>query len=148
MPRRVDIDWGQLEHVFTMLPVGAAAYLDLQTGKVISWDGEVMDTVELEALTDDIDRDPDRYVEVVVPESHETFEWRVDFVRTLDPGPLRDGLEAALRDRKPVRAFEDALGRTPAVRARWVEFELARQRQALREWVEREELEPVRPPPW
>ena len=60
MARRVDIDWDQLEDVFVMLPVGGQAYLDLQTGKVITWSDETIDTVELEGLADLIDGDPDR----------------------------------------------------------------------------------------
>lgn len=148
MARRVDIDWGQLEDVFTFQPVGAQAFLDLQTGKVISWTDDTMDTVELEGIADEIEQDPDRYVEVVVPESSETFEWMVEFVRGLDQGAPREALERALQGRKPFRAFKDALQGAPDARERWFEFELARQRQALREWVAAEDLEPVTPPPW
>ncbi len=148
MARRVDIDWDQLEDVFIMLPVGGQAYLDLQTGKVITWSDETMDTVELEGLADQIDGDPDRYVGIEVPESHETFEWMRDFLDTVDAGPLRDALARALEVRKPFRAFRDALRADPAARERWFAFELARQRQALKEWVALEELEPVTPPPW
>lgn len=148
MPRRVDIDWQQLEDVFTFQPVGAQAFLDLRTGKVISWSDDTMDTVELEGVADEIDQDPDRYVEIVVPESHASFEWMADFVRAVEPGALHDELARALEGRKPFRRFKDVLEGAPAARERWFEFELARQRQALRDWVAGEDLEPVTPPPW
>lgn len=148
MPRRVDIDWQQLEDVFTLQPIGAQAFLDLQTGKAISWSDETMDTVELEGLVDEIDGDPDRYVEIGVPESHEKFEWMEDFLGTVDPGPLRDALANALRMRKPFRSFREVLDGAPAVLERWSAYELDRHRQAMLDWVNDEELEPVTPPPW
>lgn len=54
----------------------------------------------------------------------------------------------ALGKRKPFRSFKDALESAPAVRARGFDYELERQRRALLDWVEAEDLEPVTPPPW
>lgn len=63
------------------------------------------------------------------------------FVATLDDDWPRDALAAALAGPAPVRDFEQALGRYPSERARWLACRRERLAAVLRAWLEANDVE-------
>ena len=72
--------------------------------------------------------------------------WMQGFVATLDDDWPRDALAAALAGSAPLRGFEEALGRFPSERVRWIACRRSRLAAVLRAWLEANDIEPPAPP--
>ena len=136
----VHIDWVELELAFDRSDVERAYYLDRETGQVVADFDE--DGNELDEL------DPDRYVLIEPPDSHERWRWMSGFIETVRDEHLADLLAIALEGRGAFRRFKDVLTRDPAERERWFEFEDGRMRCAIREWLCDNDIHPDDPPDW
>ncbi len=74
---------------------------------------------------------------------HEThLGWMRGFVAALDDDWPRDALAAALAGPAPGRDFEEALGRFPSERSRWLACRRERLAAVLRAWLEANDIEP------
>lgn len=80
-------------------------------------------------------------------ESHEEYEWMVQFAGSVDDSRLRELLEVALDGRGAFRRFKDVLARWPKERERWYAFRDACLRNAMQEWLTAHEIESTIAPP-
>ncbi|MGH2669486.1 MAG: hypothetical protein ACRDH5_10320, partial [bacterium] len=71
------IDWQQLEIAFESVGPEVRAWLDVGTGDVILCYA-MEDLAEGKEYTDRVAEDPDRYVEVEAPDSHELWRWMAE----------------------------------------------------------------------
>ncbi|MGH7321086.1 MAG: UPF0158 family protein [Candidatus Rokuibacteriota bacterium] len=71
----------------------------------------------------------------------------VEFADALSDPRLRSSLQAALGRSRPFRRFKDALADDPRERERWFTFQAERLRDAMREWLADNDVEPTTAPP-
>ena len=152
--RRVPIDWLDLEMAFETRLDDSASYLDLRTGKVhfvptSSFDedtaGDGEDILSEEAVDAGLAEGWLLHVEPL--ESHEEYDWMVQFAGSVEESRLRELLEVALDGRGAFRRFKDVLARWPQERERWHAFRDECARNAMLEWLAAHEIEPTTAPP-
>ncbi|HOG45137.1 MAG TPA: UPF0158 family protein [Anaerolineae bacterium] len=162
------VNLAELESAFEMASFDSHYFLDLETGEVIWVSGETFRELEWAYETEDeaeegngpmaglpewraaelrlaeaIERDPDRYLAVPEADSHEAWEDMADFVGTVTDERLRRRLLLAIEGSHPFRRFKDVLAGERRTRDRWFEFQDARARQRVLEWLADEGIEPV-----
>jgi hypothetical protein len=147
--RRVPVNWDDLEVALTTNPGEWSSYLDLRTGEVhlratYGWADDV------EGLSDteiDAGLEAGQLVRVEALGSSVEYGWMVAFTETVSSRRLRERLDIALGGRGPFRRFKNVLGDAPAERERWFAFRDERLRQAARDWLAEEGIEPTTTPP-
>ncbi len=113
----------------------ALYYLDKEIGNVIPlaeydhFDGD-------EALRDQIDENPSRYILIDPMPSRDSFRFMEEFVESLPDGEDKRILERALEWRKPFSNFKNALYDMPEIRERWFVFKNECMRRYILEWIE------------
>ena len=75
------------------------------------------------------------------------YGWTAEFAASVTDTNLHDRLEVALDGRGAFRRFKNTLVRAPAERERWFAFRDARLREAAREWLAEQWIEPTVDPP-
>ena len=153
--RQIPIDWLDLEMAFETHLDDSASYLDLRTGKVhfvptsSSFDedaaGDGEDILSEEAVDAGLAEGWLLHVEPL--ESHEEYDWMVQFAGSVEESRLRELLEVALDGRGAFRRFKDVLARWPQERERWHAFRDECARNAMLEWLAAHEIEPTTAPP-
>jgi len=96
-------------------------FLDIENGKTIfisELDPELGDV-----SPDDIDENPERYLEIEAPSSREAYEWMVEFAEGLEDEKLQEKLWIALDGKGAFRRFKNVLLNYPDKRDAWFEFE-------------------------
>ncbi|MFB0546976.1 MAG: UPF0158 family protein, partial [Anaerolineae bacterium] len=88
-----------------------------------------------------------RYISVPQADSHEDYRDMQDFIATVQDERLQDRLWRAIDGRGAFRYFKDVLADYPRERERWFEFEDARMRQRILDWLESEGIEAIIEPP-
>lgn len=139
--KRLPIDWGDLEFALTWRTDEGGHYLDLTTGEIITWTGHEDD----ERSEDDIDAGlvEGRLIAIEPLPTSVEYGWMCDFTESVaDPG-LRKLLEVALNGSGAFRRFKHVLTDDPAERERWFTFHGEQVREAAREWLEEQEIEPA-----
>jgi hypothetical protein len=146
-PRRVPVNWDDLETALTMNPGEWTCYLDLRTGEVqmVPLDGRDDGDWPSEDELDDA-LEAGHLIHIEPLESGVEHGWMTEFASSLRAGRLRDRLEAALGGHGAFRRFKDALRASPAERERWFAFRDERLRAAAREWLAAENIEPTTRP--
>ena len=89
--------------------------------------------------------DSDQFEQVPHFDSHQSYEWMSEFIETLAHDELRKRLRDAISRRRPFRRFRDMLEGDQRLERQWLEFEAARQREAIMEWLESIGVEPANP---
>ena len=150
-PRRVPVDWDDLEMALTMHSDELASYLDVRTGEIrVSqahpFGGEPKDGVLSEEEVEDGLADGSLIRVEPLPSSVE-LEWMVAFADTVAGPRLRPSLQAALGRSRPFRRFKGALADDPWERERWLAFQAERLRETMREWLADHDIEPTTAPP-
>jgi hypothetical protein len=147
--RRVPVNWDDLEMALTTHRGEWTCYLDLRTGEVHlhATDGWADDEGTRPAEAIDAGLAAGQLVWVEPLGSSIEYRWMVAFTETVSWRRLRDRLEIALRGRGAFRRFKDALDDAPAERERWFAFRDERLRQAARDWLAEEGIEPTTTPP-
>jgi uncharacterized protein UPF0158 len=147
-PRRVPVDWDDLEMALTWRSDEYAYYLDVHNGKVLTYpilgsgeDGDLSEEQVDEGLA------AGRLVEVERLPSSTEYGWMAEFAASLRNAHLRDLLDVALDGRGAFRRFKDALAGYRGERERWFAFREGRVREAMREWLAEHEIEPTTEPP-
>ncbi len=113
----------------------AIYYLDREIGNVIPLaeydhiDGD-------EALREQIDENPSRYIMIDPMPSRDSFRFMEEFVESLPDGEDKRILERALEWRKPFSNFKNALYDMPEIRERWFVFKNECMRRYILEWIE------------
>jgi hypothetical protein len=147
-PRRVPVDWDDLEMALTVNPGEWTCHLDLRTGEVqmvpvgrCGDDGDWPSEGEIEA---GLDAGHLVYVEPI--DSSVEYGWMAEFAGTVRYARLRDRLELALAGRGAFRRFKDVLLHFLAERERWFAFRNERLHAAAREWLGEQGIEPMTAP--
>ncbi len=147
-PRRVAVNWDDLEMALTRNEAEWACYLDVRTGDVqmvpVDRLGEDDDWPSEEDIDDAVDAG--HLVPVEPLGSSVEYGWMADFAATVGDARLRDRLERALEGRGAFRRFEQALLGAPRERERWFAFRDARLRAAARDWLAEQGIEPTTRP--
>lgn len=159
-PRRVQINWADLELAMDQFSGEMHAYLDLETGVVATITEEVMGYLddppddlpdwqqeELELARQIEADDGTRYLEVPESDSHEDYRLMQEFTETVDNSRLQERLWRAIDGRGAFRYFKDVLHEHGEGELEsWYAFQNQRHRDQLLEWLEAEGIEPTYPP--
>jgi hypothetical protein len=147
-PRRVPVNWDDLEMALTANPGEWSCYLDLRTGEVQMLPVDRLGADPDWPSEDEIDAgvDAGHLVHVEPLGSSVEYGWMAEFGATVGDARLRDRLEVALQGRGAFRRFKNALLDFPAERGRWFAFRAERLRAAAREWLAKQGIEPTIPP--
>ncbi len=140
------VDWNSLKDAFTFSSEESQWLLDLESGKTIFISD--LDPDAGDVGPDDIEENPERYLEIETPSSREAYEWMVEFVEGLDDKELQEKLWIALDGKGAFRRFKNVLNGFPQKRDEWFEFEKKKINEAVEQWVKYAEIEADNPPPW
>lgn len=147
-PRKLPIDIDELENALELVRIDfgdePAAYLDLSTGRIV--------VPEMEEEFDEEEEGRGEFWEnpnwLSLPSDlrdygHPTSRLE-DYVRSLEPGPVRDALEKVRPGKGAFRKFKDIIFGSGDVAAKdaWHWFETKRRREMIVEWLEIEGIEP------
>ena len=130
--------------------LGSSYYLDTETGEIVVIPEELMSALdegesceglpawELELLPQakEIFEGSERYEEIPIRDSHEAFQHMVDFTQRVKDTRLKGKLESALGGRGSFHRFRDALKEYPELEKEWFKFNAARDKEAVKEWLE------------
>lgn len=87
--------------------------------------------------------DNDRFEEIPRFTTHQSFQWMQDFADSIEDDGVRNRLNAALGKHKPFRNFREAIGSDRPLDQQWCCFERDRQREAIIEWLNRINVQPL-----
>lgn len=137
-------DWSYLEMAFDMSAEFRNFY-DRQTGEVALFmpDGSLDD--EQEVTWQDVEEDPQRFVEIEAVGSREKYGWMEAFVETVVDQRLAGRLAGALGGPRPFRRFKDELA---GEEQRWFAFERVRLRRHIAAWFDEQGIAVGAAPPW
>jgi len=148
-PRKVPVNWDDLEMALTTNPVELTCYLDVRNGEVhmvpidrFGGDEELLSEEEIDA-----DLAAGHLIHVEPLGSSVEYGWMAEFAGTVGNARLRDLLEVALDGRGAFRRFKDVLHDYPAERDGWFAFRDGRMRAAARDWLEENGIDPTTAPP-
>jgi len=147
-PRRVPVNWDDLEMALTTNAGEWTCYLDVRSGEVQMVPLDHFGEDEDEPSEEDIDAllEAGHLIHVEPLGSRVEYGWMAEFTETVRNARLRDRLEVALDGRGAFRRFKNVLLDHPAERERWFAFRDARVREAVREWLTGEGIEPTTAP--
>jgi len=147
-PRRIPVNWGDLEMALTSNAGEWTCYLDVRTGEV--------QTVPIDRLGDDDDWPSEEDLEDALAAGHllhveplgsrVEYGWMEEFAGTVGDVRLRERLEVALDGRGAFRRFKNVLFDAPAERERWFAFRDERLVVAAREWLAEHDIESTTAP--
>jgi hypothetical protein len=142
-PRKVPVDWGDLEMALTADPGQWSCYLDVRSGEVqmvpVDRFGGGDDWPSEEELDAELEAGHLIPIEPLGPSVE--YGWMAEFTGTVGAARLRDRLEVALEGRGAFRRFKDVLGGHPAERERWFAFRDERLRAVARRWLAEQGIE-------
>jgi hypothetical protein len=95
------------------------AYLDLETGGVLTVEDESSSGVAEDDNAGRIDDDPERYAQIPRTESHDEFDLMSGFADSVDEDDIREMLALALRGKGAFGRFRDVVFRYPDLESRW-----------------------------
>ena len=170
--RRLKVDLQDVAMAFEDHGLEVSNYLDLQTGRVVSFSGDDFSEIEEDddELREDDDEGPEplsepdwireeralraevcnglgtRYIEIPSDDRHEAYRDMEEFIDTVQDSRLQARLARAIVGRGAFRRFGDALAGNLHERRRWFEFKRAQLEARVREWLESEEIELVEDP--
>lgn len=127
-----NIDMHALELAWQDESPDTAYYLDLDTGnvKIVQ-----QDLYDLRDLTDEIERDRERFLYVPKPKPDELKQDLRDFVETVTDQQLSRVLPMALESPNQLFALKSILSKTPSELVRWEEFRQSRIRIRIKQWM-------------
>jgi hypothetical protein len=148
-PRKVPVNWDDLEMALTTNAGELTCYLDVRNGEVqmlpIGRFGEDDDWPSEEEI--DAGLAAGHLIHVEPLGSSIEYGWMAEFAGAVGNAHLRDLLEVALDGRGAFRRFKDVLHDYPAQREAWFAFRDGQVRAAAREWLEENGIDPTTAPP-
>ena len=145
-PRRVPVNWDDLEMALTSSHGEWTCYLDVRTGEVtmvlVARFGDDDDGPSREEI--DAGLDAGHLIHIAPLGSPVEYGWMAEFATTVRDPRLRDRLEVALDGRGAFRRFRNVLRDHPAQRDRWFAFRDERLHAAARDWLTGQGIEPTR----
>ena len=133
-PRRVPVNWDDLEMALTSNDAEWTCYLDVRTGEVQMIPVDRLGDEDDLPSADEIDAglDAGHLIPVEPLGSRVEYGWMEEFTETVGDARLRDRLEVALDGRGAFRRFKNVLLDFPAERERWFAFRDERLHAAAR----------------
>lgn len=138
--KRLSIDSDDLEMALTWRSDEGGHYLDLATGEVVTWTGHEDDELSEDEI--DVGLAAGRLLAIEPLPSSVEYGWMQEFAVSVADPSLQKLLEVALDGSGAFRRFKGVLADHPAERERWFAFRGERLREAMREWLEENEIEP------
>lgn len=148
-PRRVPLDWDDLEMALTTRMDEWECYLDLRTGAVHMVRPAPFGDEDEGLSEEEVDAGlaQGHLIPIEPLPSSVEYGWMVEFAESVAERRLRELLEVALDGRGAFRRFKDVLLGYPAERERWFAVRDRRLREAMLEWLADHEIEPTTRPP-
>ena len=148
IPRKVPVDWDDLEMALTTNASEFTCYLDVRNGEVQMVTAGHLGLDEDRPAEEEIDAAlAAGYLIHVEPlGSSVEYGWMAEFAGTVGDARLRDLLEVALNGRGAFRRFKDVLHDHPAERERWFAFRDGQVRAAAQEWLAENGIDPTTAP--
>jgi hypothetical protein len=150
-PRRVPLDWDELELALEMRSDEWASYLDVRTGEIrvsrIDPSGGEREDHELTDEEVETGLADGTFIAVEPLESSVEYAWMAAFADAVPDARVRRALQHVLGGGRPFRHFKDALAAYPREREQWFAFRAERLRDAVREWLADHNIEPATEPP-
>jgi hypothetical protein len=88
-----------------------------------------------------------QFEEIPRIDSHDAYECMQSFIETAADDTTRSRLREAIAQRKPFRRFRDVLAEDRRLERQWREYEIARERETMVEWLHSIGVEPTNPEP-
>ena len=147
-PRRVPVNWDDLEMALTANPGEWTCYFDLRTGEVqmapVGRSGDDDEWPSEDEIDAGIEAGHVVYIEPLG--SSVEYGWMAEFAETVRDARVRDRLEVALDGRGAFRRFKNVLLDFPAERERWFAFRDERLRAAAWKWLAEQAIVPTMAP--
>jgi len=134
---RIAVDWEELAMAVENQLPDFTAWLDLDTGKVVSQAGVLPPG----------DDGAGRYLQVQPRSSREGYRTMQRFLDEVEDPQAREKLAATLVGKGAFRRFKDALIEFSELRQRWFAFKDAEVFAYIREWLGQNGVEPTNEPP-
>ncbi len=113
-------------------------YLDLETGDILTIFDSFLygEDEEQQEILDQIEENPDQYLEMDPIGSREGYRIMEKFVATLPEGEDRNLLNKVLSWKKPFSNFRNAIADMGDIREKWFDFHDKQLRRLALEWLE------------
>jgi hypothetical protein len=148
-PRKVPVDWDDLEMALTANPSDWTCYLDVRSGEVqmvsIDRPGDGDEWPSEEKLG--AGPAEEHLIPIEPLGSSVEYGWMAEFASSVGDTQLRDRLEVALDGRGAFRRFKNVLLDHPAERERWFTFRNERLRETAWRWLAEHDIKPTTAPP-
>jgi hypothetical protein len=147
-PKKVAVNWEDLEIALTTNPGEWTCYLDVRTGEVQMLPGGRLGEDDDWPSEEEIDAglQAGHLIAIEPLGSSVEYGWMAEFAGTVGNARLRDLLEVALDGRGAFRRFKDVLLDYPAEREMWFAFREGHVRAAVWEWLVVQGIEPTTAP--
>ncbi|MBI5366600.1 MAG: hypothetical protein HZA54_06155 [Planctomycetes bacterium] len=116
--RKLRVDFSELLEAVT-LPPGHSAYLNVESGKVITLIDELDGEGEEDALRAEVEEHPEKFEAIPQREGREDYADMSRFAETIEEEDIRERLQTALAGRGAFGRFRDQVQRYPDIAARW-----------------------------
>lgn len=143
--KTVPVQWVELEAAFERNAPNVSCYLDLGSGKVLTFVDGVAEDEEKRAV---VINDEERYLLVDPASSREQYRWMEHFVAAIEDETLQERLIIAIDGKGAFRRFKDVLLHYPVERERWFNYRANRLHAYINEWLESRQIKTESPPPW
>ncbi len=150
--RRVAIDMDALVQAIrnSRQSGGTSWYLDVETGRVLGVDSNLLSSLENSDDLDGITRydreqlqqaeqilyNPDRYIPVEGLSTEDLNRMMSEFLETVGDAELRQLLQSSAQGKGAYRRFRETLARYPQEMQRWVEFEKKAVLEFAQDWLD------------
>ena len=114
------------------------SFLNLKTGKIYPIISEFLPVQE--EIKDDIEQNPDNYIEIIPIYSSESYQIMVNFAEQLNNNKVKNHLFKSLNQKSPFRGFKDVLLNYPDIRDQWFEFKDNESIKIAKKWLEKYEI--------
>jgi 3-polyprenyl-4-hydroxybenzoate decarboxylase len=131
----IEIDASELCDALEDHNGGVHYHLDRQTGELLRMSEYVESDEEIQEMTDRMDEEPGRWVEIEPLESSDSFRIMEDFAAGLPDGEQKRTLQRALTWKKPFSNFKQALYEMPELKQQWHAFHDERIRKVAEAWL-------------
>jgi hypothetical protein len=149
-PRKLAVNWDDLEMALMSNPAEWSCYFDVRTGEVQMRPGAHLGMGGDWPSEEEIDAglETGRLIPIEPLGSSIEYGWMAEFTDTVRNPGFRDLLDVALAGRGAFRRFKDILhGGGPSERERWFAFRDERIWAAGREWLAQNGIAAANPPP-
>ncbi|HEY5948514.1 MAG TPA: UPF0158 family protein [Kofleriaceae bacterium] len=137
MPKRLTIDFEEIQMAFEDRDGDGQWFLDRDTGDVIRL------TDDEHELAEQVEDSGERYIGIPYQGSEAGYRDMAEFIGSVDDNRLHALLDTAIQGGGAFRRFKDVLRDYPQERERWFAFQKQCVHRRIRRWLESEHIEAV-----